>query len=54
MDNGRGYRNRKSCGVSNAGRPWGKGVAEKLVWHVVKEFAVKDWSQQTRTARPSQ
>ncbi|MCU1262075.1 MAG: phage integrase family protein [Bryobacterales bacterium] len=27
--------------VSSAGRPWGEGVAEKLVWHVVKEFAAK-------------
>lgn len=25
--------------VSSAGKPWGDGVAEKLVWHVVKEFA---------------
>ena len=27
--------------VSSAGRPWGEGVTEKLVWHVVKEFAAK-------------
>lgn len=27
--------------VSSAGRPWGEGVTEKLVWHVVKEFAGK-------------
>lgn len=27
--------------VSSAGRPWGDGVTEKLVWHVVKEFAAK-------------
>jgi site-specific recombinase XerD len=27
--------------VSSAGRPWGEGVIEKLVWHVVKEFAAK-------------
>jgi integrase len=27
--------------VSSAGRPWGDGVTEKLVWHVVKEFATK-------------
>ena len=25
--------------VSTADRPWGEGVTEKLVWHVVKEFA---------------
>jgi site-specific recombinase XerD len=25
--------------VSSAGKPWGEGVTEKLVWHVVKEFA---------------
>jgi site-specific recombinase XerD len=25
--------------VSSAGKPWGDGVTEKLVWHVVKEFA---------------
>ena len=27
--------------VSSAGRVWGKAVTEKLVWHVVKEFAAK-------------
>jgi site-specific recombinase XerD len=27
--------------VSSAGRPWGEEVSEKLVWHVVKEFAAK-------------
>ena len=27
--------------VSSAGRPWGDGVTEKLVWHVVKEFAAR-------------
>ena len=27
--------------VSSAGRIWGEGVTEKLVWHVVKEFAAK-------------
>ncbi|MDQ2777476.1 MAG: site-specific integrase [Acidobacteriota bacterium] len=27
--------------VSSAGRVWGDAVTEKLVWHVVKEFAVK-------------
>ena len=27
--------------VSSAGRVWGEGVTEKLVWHVVKEFAAK-------------
>jgi len=27
--------------VSSAGKPWGDGVTEKLVWHVVKEFAAK-------------
>ncbi len=27
--------------VSSAGRPWGEEVTEKLVWHVVKEFAAK-------------
>lgn len=25
--------------VNSAGKPWGEGVTEKLVWHVVKEFA---------------
>ena len=25
--------------VSSAGRAWGEAVTEKLVWHVVKEFA---------------
>jgi hypothetical protein len=27
--------------VSSAGRVWGERVTEKLVWHVVKEFAAK-------------
>ena len=27
--------------VSSAGRVWGEAVREKLVWHVVKEFAAK-------------
>jgi integrase len=27
--------------VSSAGRPSGDGVTEKLVWHVVKEFAAR-------------
>jgi integrase len=27
--------------LSSAGRPWGEEVTEKLVWHVVKEFAAK-------------
>jgi len=27
--------------VSSAGRIWCEGVTEKLVWHVVKEFAAK-------------
>jgi hypothetical protein len=27
--------------VSKAGRIWGEAVTEKLVWHVVKEFAAK-------------
>jgi integrase len=27
--------------VSSAGKSWGDGVTEKLVWHVVKEFAAK-------------
>jgi site-specific recombinase XerD len=27
--------------VSSAGKPWGDAVTEKLVWHIVKEFAVK-------------
>jgi site-specific recombinase XerD len=27
--------------VSSAGRVWGGRVTEKLVWHVVKEFAAK-------------
>ena len=27
--------------VSSAGRVWGEAVTEKLVWHVVKEFAAK-------------
>jgi integrase len=25
--------------VSSAGKPWGEGVTEKLVWHIVKEFS---------------
>jgi len=25
--------------VSSAGKPWGDGVTEKLVWYIVKEFA---------------
>jgi len=29
------------CRVSSAGRVWGERVTEKLVWHVVKEFAAK-------------
>ena len=27
--------------VSSAGKPWGDGVTEKLVWQVVKEFAAR-------------
>jgi integrase len=27
--------------VSSAGKAWGAGVTEKVVWHVVKEFAKK-------------
>ena len=27
--------------VSSAGKVWGECVTEKLVWHVVKEYAVK-------------
>jgi site-specific recombinase XerD len=27
--------------VSSSGRVWGEAVTEKLVWHVVKEFATK-------------
>jgi hypothetical protein len=27
--------------VRSAGRVWGEAVTEKLVWHVVKEFAAK-------------
>jgi len=27
--------------VSSAGKSWGDGVTEKLVWHVVKEFAAR-------------
>src|SRR5213592_234090 len=27
--------------VSTAGKPWGDGVTEKLVWQVVKEFAAR-------------
>ena len=27
--------------VSSAGKAWGEGVTEKVVWHVVKEFAKK-------------
>ena len=35
-----------SCGklfrcVSKVGRAWGEGMTEKVVWHVVKEFAAK-------------
>jgi site-specific recombinase XerD len=27
--------------MSSAGKPWGDGVTEKLVWHVVTEFAAR-------------
>src|SRR5262249_55896377 len=27
--------------VSSAGRVWGEAITEKLVWHVVKEFAAQ-------------
>jgi len=27
--------------VSSAGKVWGTAITEKLVWHVVKEFAAK-------------
>jgi site-specific recombinase XerD len=27
--------------VSSAGKTWGDGVTEKLVWHVFKEFAAR-------------
>ncbi len=27
--------------VSEAGRVWGQGITDKVVWHVVKEFAKK-------------
>jgi len=27
--------------VSSAGKVWGERVTEKLVWHVVKQFAAK-------------
>jgi hypothetical protein len=36
IDSGKLFR----C-VSSAGRAWGEAVTEKLVWHVVKEFAAK-------------
>ena len=36
IDAGRLFRR-----VSSAGRAWGEAVTEKLVWHVVKEFAAK-------------
>ena len=28
--------------VSSAGKPWGDGVTEKLVWHVVKRIRRAD------------
>jgi citrate lyase synthetase len=27
--------------VSRSGTVWGEGITEKVVWHVVKEFAAK-------------
>ena len=36
IDAGRLFRH-----VSSAGRAWGEAVTEKLVWHVVKEFAAR-------------
>ena len=27
--------------VNRAGRTWGKGMTERVVWHVVREFAAK-------------
>ena len=36
IDAGRLFRR-----VSSAGKVWGEAVTEKLVWHVVKEFAAK-------------
>lgn len=37
--------------VSSAGRARGEGVTEKALWHVVKEFAAKNWRSQTSAAR---
>ncbi len=37
--------------VSSAGKPWGDGVTEKLVWHVVKEFARLPADQLVEVAR---
>ena len=37
--------------VSSAGKVWGEAVTEKLVWHVVKEFAAKKMPK--RTIHPS-
>jgi site-specific recombinase XerD len=36
IDGGKLFRH-----VSSAGRAWGEAVTEKLVWHVVKEFAAR-------------
>jgi integrase len=36
VTNGRLFRR-----VCRAGRVWGEGITEKVVWHVVKEYAAK-------------
>jgi len=41
------FRNR----VSSAGKVWGERVTEKLVWHVVKQFAAKIGVKQARAPR---
>ena len=30
---------------------WGEGVTERVVWHVIKEFANKDWCVQSGAPR---
>ena len=51
----------KSCGptwgrfkdrarrVHKIGKPWGEGLTEKAVWHVVREYASKSWNRQVST-----
>jgi hypothetical protein len=40
--------------VSSAGKSWGDGVTEKLVWHVVKEFRRPYRQREAGTPRPEE